>query len=187
MNVNSVNQMAFTGKVATTKNGNEYEKTNSMKLIFPVAGVATAGVSWLFNGRVIKKAIKEIFKEVDIADFSSVTKKYKGIIGAGIGVGMLVGWLAEGSIVDAIINKCRRNDADKVAQTGEHLNKTNNGKIILGSISLVSSAISLLNKANAFIPKKSIAIGSAIGLASSIILGSIIDNKINKTRTDKVA
>lgn len=99
MDVNSVNSVAFKGKTATTKNGNEYNKVNGGKITGAVLGTGYGVYS-------ITKAVK--------LGLLPKTKNLKGIIvpaltlllTSSVGVGI-------GAIGDAIVNGIKRKNADK--------------------------------------------------------------------------
>jgi len=118
MNVSSVNQMAFTGKITKTKNGNEYKKSNAGKL---TGTILTTGIAGYFvhlinkNRAEMIKYCKErlIQKGMDSSDIyvNKLVRKSPVVVGV---LFIAVG-LGAGAVVDAIINKVRRNKADKKA------------------------------------------------------------------------
>lgn len=107
MNVSSINQVAFTSKVATTKKGNEYKKTNLGTKIGSGLGVGLMSLQ-LFRVRAV---VKNAFKKAP-----GVKAKAGFVVGMSIATAinvLLFG--APGLIIDSIVNKVRRNKADKVA------------------------------------------------------------------------
>ena len=107
MNVGSVNQLAFVGKTKTTKNGNEYEKSNKWLGIGIVATLADFGATQLWINKSKNPQIVEFMK-----DFASYSKTKRGIITAV----EVASWFGIGLITDAIINKSRRKKADKASR-----------------------------------------------------------------------
>lgn len=109
MNVNSVNQMTFTGKIAQTKNGNEYNKTNSGKKV----GIATGLGLTAFRAIKQRAQLKGFLSIVNNKAIKAIAFAGGILLGTAINVGIFLGL---GAIADAIINKIRRNKADKKAE-----------------------------------------------------------------------
>ena len=101
MNVGSVNQLAFVGKTKTTKNGNEYKKTNTGK----IAGLSIAGGFSLlpFVGKEFRNKLISSLKEPK----GTAAQWAVGSAAFAIVLGSL------GAIVDGMVNHHRRKKADK--------------------------------------------------------------------------
>lgn len=190
MSVNGVNSVSFAGKTAMTEKGNEYKKSNEGKKLFPLLGLAGFGISTAINPSYIN-----IPKEQG----GLGGMKYKGLIIAGSAIGSAAICLGYGAITDMFINKARRKDADKFAETGMVSKKTNKGKEIGAAIGLSLGALSLgsiqlvekIIKQNPKLPKINISrtkklsmIPMAVALWTSA--GAILDHGKNKFR-DKLA
>lgn len=142
MNVNSINSVAFTG-VAKTKKGNEYNQTNGGKITGIALGATAGGYIALGARTAVKQAIENgefenIFNTVvesSLKKEDTVTKtifnaikphiqkegalrfgKYSVIGGLVLAAVAIVFGLGAGTIGDALVNKIKRNKADKQAQ-----------------------------------------------------------------------
>lgn len=188
MNVNSLNSMTFMGKIAQTKNGNEYEKSNEGKKYVPVIGAAAIGTATLVS--------KNYRKLLSASQFPGG--------GAGILLYTLGIMLGIGAIVDGAINKTRRKDSDKFAQTGEVSPKTNKGKINMGLIGLgiegltmgmIAYGLKSLKKLDKYVSNtaefqniskmmslKKFAPIALMGVIEYFLFGSIYDKAVNKSR-----
>jgi len=119
MSVNSVNSVAFTGKTATTKNGNEYKKTNAGKIIGGITSAAAVGTLAVIAPKSpeFKTVLSMIAHSIRVA-----APNIKNIRGAVLGtlaataasvVALAVG---QGTLTDKIINHNRAKKADKEAR-----------------------------------------------------------------------
>ena len=98
--VNNIAQTSFTGKIKTTKNGNQYEKTNSGKKV--LTGLVAAG--WAGASAILSKG--QGFKNGFAPTFV--------ILGLYALPAMANAFLA-GAIIDGLRNKHARKSADAVA------------------------------------------------------------------------
>jgi len=120
MSVSGVNQAVFSGNVATTKNGNEYKKTNAGKTTMAVVtGLETGYLAYSFNKQ--EGGIKGVFermKNVVMKEYPEV-KNVKGVAIAGavalaaIGIALNIG---VGAIMDSSANKASAKNADEEAK-----------------------------------------------------------------------
>lgn len=199
MQVNSLNQASFSGSYKKTGIGNEYETSHECKKYFPVIAATAGGIgSALVSGSLISRnVIKEIAKELDVKP----TGKSKSLVVAGMALyGASIGafsGLLSGSIADLFVNSARRNRVDKFAKTGETPEKTNKGKIILGtmgSLGLLSVGIAASISRNHLkslkeefpIPKAMMLVIPLLAFANSLLSGHIYDTAVNKY-VDKIA
>ena len=97
--INNIAQTSFTGKIKTSKNGNQYEKTNSGKKVLP--GIVAA--AWAAGGLILGRGNLE------------ATKGWLTVLGLKAIPSMATAFLA-GAIIDGLRNKHARKSADKVAQ-----------------------------------------------------------------------
>ncbi|MFA7659443.1 MAG: hypothetical protein WCY19_08420 [Candidatus Gastranaerophilaceae bacterium] len=198
MSVSGVNSVAFAGKIKATKQGNEYEKSNEGKKYYPLVAVAGLTAEGLLGIGEIKKALNSnvldrYFKDLNLENslFGPLkpveTKMSKGKI-AGLATGFLIATagvaVGFGAILDAIINKTRKKDADKFAQTEVAQKRTNKGKKVCTWIGLGIGAISLLDKIRTKAPKKSLIATIPLALASWFAIGAIYDHGVNKFRNN---
>lgn len=105
--------VAFTGRIARTKENNIYEKSNTWKNLGMLTGAGIAGGS-LLNADVHNK-ICDVLELCEKRFPKSKVFSTKGLnIARGLVVlaGVLAGCLV-GMGPDALINKCRRKEADK--------------------------------------------------------------------------
>lgn len=169
MNVNNINPVNFKGSIRETASGNQWERSNDGKKYLPLIGLAGTATGFALDPASFKPIIQW-------------TKKNKAfaLISGGI---FIAASLGVGAIFDAIINKARRNDADKFAKTGKIPNETNKAKKIMGSIGLGIGAIGLLTKGKSIASK---ALGLVITTGFWITEGAIIDHGVNKFR-DKLS
>ena len=98
--INNIAQTSFTGKIKTTKSGNQYEKTNSAKKILP----ALVAVGWIGTSAVLGKG----------QGFKNGFLPVLGLLGIDA-VPSMAGAFLMGAIIDGLRNKHARNSADKVA------------------------------------------------------------------------
>ena len=171
MNVGSVNSVGFTGKISKTKNGNGYEKSNEAKKYLSLIALPLAGVNVATNSTDVTEII-DGFKAMP-------TKQMKIAVALAGVVGMVGATIGVGAIFDAIINKKRRNDADKFAETGVNPGIYSKGKKVCMGIGVALAPIAaLITEGPAKVKALSAAI-CAIGWASD---GVIYDFAVNKAR-----
>jgi hypothetical protein len=120
----------FKGNIKNTKSGNEYKKTNMGKLIGALSLVGAAVTGYLVTSAISAKNLGCSFKEAAKLKMSNATSTYKPTVKNGrLGVvkspakaapilalagGLLLAvGLGLGAIVDACVNKVRKNKADK--------------------------------------------------------------------------
>ena len=105
-----VSSVSFAGRLAQTKKGNTYEKTNTGKRIGTVVGLAGGGIA-------ARTDIVQFCSAVTASRFlkggKAVAATY-GILGAIVAAATLAG-RALGTIPDTIINSKRKAQADKIA------------------------------------------------------------------------
>lgn len=172
------NNQIFSGKIKKTEKGNEYEKSNEGKKYAPLCMFASTGISM-----AIDKALDK-FSPAGYLLFEAKNgnkNAYAAIAGTVVIIGAIS--IGIGAIIDAIINKTRRNDTDKFAKTGEISKKTNKGKINGAIIGIGTGALSLL------LSHKPLRTMGASGfkvvpmeIASWAALGAIYDHGVNKFR-----
>ena len=156
MQVGSINNQTFGGKIAKTKQGNEYEKSNEGKKFVPVAGVAAGAVAigtYKATGLIdpLLKAVNKLSKDPLT---KNTMKKFNSIAKLSIPTITLAGLFATGMVFDAMINKTRRKDADKLAESEIMPENTNKGKIIGAITGLVAGGLGLLSLTNIQKPAK---------------------------------
>lgn len=140
MQLNNVNSVAFK---ARTREGNRYEKSAEGKKFVPLIGIATMGASAI----ALKKfgILDEIVKPLqEMMKTSEKNVLFSSFLASGLALGALISlpiMIGIGQVVDLFINKTRRKDADKLAQTGIVQGDTNSGKISLGILGVVMAAI----------------------------------------------
>lgn len=110
---------------ATTKNGNQYKKTNVGKIVGAALGVTSAATACMLAPKtpsisILRKMVdarqqllasgctKEAAKKVLSRTFKA------GFVGGMVGA--VLGYIGIGAITDAIVNKIRANKADKIAK-----------------------------------------------------------------------
>lgn len=169
MQVSSVSQnIMFNGKIRKTDNGNDYESSSTGKTVLPI--IAAAG---------------------NIFDAVAETKKNGPAKGVGfwlLAIGVCYGI---GALLDNGINKTRKKDADKYAQTGEISKNTNKGKkigteigagigaaVALTCYAVIASKKQQTNKAVKLLPVLFIPLSVLPGL----FYGWIYDHGVNKFR-----
>lgn len=158
MIVNAINSTTFSGKIKTTKNGNEYEKSNEGKKFVPLVGLTGLAVSTGAGLVTFKKdeLFKKMLEETKQNDFERevfdtfktslrANKKVLVLGGAAGLVAIAAVSIGIGAIFDAMINKTRRKDADKFAETGSIDQSANKGKKIGAGIGLAIGSLSLAN------------------------------------------
>lgn len=169
MQVNSVKSCPTFS--AQTKKGNEYEKCNEGKKIIPIVGLTE--IALLAN---LNKKAKESY-----GFFINKEKPLVSVVATIAILGAL--YVGLGAILDSVINKTRRKDADKFAETGEVPEKTNKGKNVCVSIGLGMGLVSLLSSRK---PLKSMDFQDFLVVPSELIAwgaaGVIYDNAVNKFR-----
>ena len=106
---NNMNSMAFKGKTAKTKKGNEYKKATAFKTIGTVGGLV-GGVA-LSRTPIAQVGALELATKLAKTP-NKLFLATSGIIVAGIAAITLAS-RAMGAIPDAIINHCRKHKADK--------------------------------------------------------------------------
>ncbi len=113
MSVNAVSP-SFTGQIATTKKGNQYEKTNTATKVG--AGVAVLGeVTANFATKNSRQYLVESYKNLAKKIGNTKAKLVFGgvatlMVAVGAGIGAFIG-----SIIDASLNKQRAAKADEAA------------------------------------------------------------------------
>lgn len=112
MSVGSVNSVAFTGKTAKTKNGNEYKKSNAAKIGTGVFCLAAQGGAVAY----IKKS-GSLDSIVELAsEMKQISKgKVKGLFAAAMAISLAAN-IGLGALIDKHINKERAQKADAAAE-----------------------------------------------------------------------
>lgn len=179
MQVGAISNQSFSGKIRETKKGNEYETSNEGKKYIPLIQLGAIGTSM-----GLKNAIGD-FNPTDYL-LSDTGKAGKVGVGAVLGTVALLGatTIGIGAIYDAVINKTRRSDADKFAETGKVEDRTNKGKKIGAGIGLGGSVLGLLlshKRLNNLNVSNFISI--ALEVATWTSFGAIYDYAVNKSRT----
>lgn len=162
MNINAINSTTFSGKIKTTKNGNEYEKSNEGKKIMPLVAASFLTANIGAEAVMLKKSgllddTLEKFKQSDaqknildnIKKSLKENKKTAIISGAAILAILAAITVGVGAIFDAMINKTRRKDADKFAKTENVSENTNRGKKIGAGIGLAMGGYNLIKSMRA--------------------------------------
>lgn len=112
MSIGSVNNVTFNGRLAQTKKGNTYEKTNTGKNIGTVTGLVGGTILAASNfGQTFAVLGGLRLSGKNLNKLGLITY---GIIAAGVALTTLAG-RALGAIPDAIINNKRKATADKTA------------------------------------------------------------------------
>lgn len=175
MNVSSVNSVNFRGKTGETNIGIKYEKSNEGRKYYPLIVLAGTGVQCA----LMPKENIALFKKIPaFQNKSTATLAILGTIG-------FVGALAYGCgyILDAIINKRRRKDANKLAVTSELNQETNKGKKVCTAIGVGAAALGLITKNPMLGNARPNKIISAIAVAAGWLgIGAIYDHGVNKFR-----
>lgn len=155
MNITPIrNTQTFSGRIAETELGNEYEKCNTGKMINPLINMG-----------------------LGVITYSTVSIPRGGNKAAGLLFVLplaALGGFIEGAITDAVINSRRKKDTDMLAIKGEVKEKTNNGKIITGGIGLALGALTALSRRRM--------IDLPISFANALTWGTIYDYEVNKSR-----
>jgi len=99
--VNNIAQTSFTGKIKTTKNGNQYEKTNSAKKV--LTGLVAVG--WVGASALLGKG----------NGFKNGFLPALGLLGIDA-VPSMAGAFLMGAVIDGLRNKHARKSADKIAE-----------------------------------------------------------------------
>ena len=127
----TIDAISFNGVPRLTKAGNEYDKTRANKVAGTlVGGAAAAGIVYeskqilknpeLFN--TARENAQKMMEKMNVKEFKNVKMSAEDAIkGLKVGTGIMAGavvaaGLAVGAIVDGIVNKHRKNQADKAEQ-----------------------------------------------------------------------
>jgi len=127
----TIDAISFNGVPRLTKAGNEYDKTRANKVAGTlVGGAAAAGIVYeskqilknpeLFN--TVRENAQKMIEKMNIKEFKNIKMSAEDAIkGLKVGTGVMAGaavaaGLAIGAIVDGIVNKHRKNQADKAEQ-----------------------------------------------------------------------
>lgn len=152
---------------AKTENGNDYDKSNTGKVLFSTLAVFDAGGNKLIEAENKKLPASKVIGTLAIA--------------FGLGLGL-------GEIADLGINKIRRQDADIFAQTGKVPPKTNEGKTV-GAVVFSTLGAIITGIANAKDSDKKtkalmlgVGVGAVLGGLLGIFCGFFYDHAVNKFR-----
>lgn len=164
MQVCSVSQnQNFNGSIQRTPAGNEYETSNTGKYAVTSLAAANALLSISFAPKNTPGASKVITL----------------ITSAAIGLGF-------GAIVDHLVNKTRKNDADRFEKTKRVPEKTNKGKMVTTGIGvgmgLIGNALVSAVSKKAGVQKPPAFVTVGLATLTWFIYGLIYDNGINKFR-----
>lgn len=165
MNIRSVSAVNFKGKIGTTDEGNEYEKSNAGKKFCTLMMPVGSGIT--------------------LASLKNVPKT-PGIIAWNLTRALVIG-LGIGALIDVFTNSTRRKDTDKFVEKGKKSKDTNKGKMIFGGIglgigALVAFGISNLNKILPQQQKISPVVVPALCVLEWLVMGTIYDHSVNKFR-----
>lgn len=163
MQIKPINNQTFSAK---TKQGNEYQKSNTGKMLTPLVMLGATALAIPFDKTNLDGYL--LFKSKEKPALA-ITASIAVLAAIGVGIG---------AIVDAISNKTMRKDADEFAKTGEVQQNTNKGKKICAGIGLLSGIASVL-----FSPKRA---SDFIDIPRELIaytaLGFMYDNTVNAFR-----
>ena len=127
----TVDAISFNGVQRTTKAGNEYTKTRANKVAGTLIGGSAAGYMAYMANKTLKnpemfnaarKGAQKLLKKTNIQEFKNVELgTLESIKALKVGTGMMAAaavaiGLGVGAVVDACVNKHRKNKADKAAQ-----------------------------------------------------------------------
>lgn len=122
MSVSAVNSVSFAGKTKQTKKGNDYNKTKTAKIAGAAVGflaIPTASVFVAMKGGAnLKNSVGGIFAAYFTKNGIWIDRKIAALCLGGLALTTFIGF-GLGAGIDAIINKVRRNKADKIANKTE--------------------------------------------------------------------